>query len=118
METTYFPIVLIFLFAFIIVGAMVAISEWFGPKKRTPVKGEPFECGNPPIDSARKKTSIHFFIVAMIFILFDIEMVYLYPWAILFKKLGLFGIIEMGIFLAVLIIGLLYCWRKGGLDWA
>lgn len=118
MESTYFPILLIILFALVIIVSMIVLAEIFGPKKRTQVKGDPFECGNPPVDSARKRTSIQFFIIGMIFILFDIEMVYLYPWAVLFRKLGLFGLIEMAIFLGILVIGLVYCWRKGGLDWA
>ncbi|MBN2053716.1 NADH-quinone oxidoreductase subunit A [bacterium] len=117
MASDYLPILLIFLFALVMTGAMIALSELFGPKHRTKVKGEEFECGNPPGDSARKRIPVQFFLVAMIFLLFDIEMVYLFPWAILFRRLGLFGVVEMTVFLGVLVTGLVYCWRKGGLDW-
>ena len=77
----------------------------------------PYECGVDPIGSARERFSVHFYLVAILFILFDIEMVFLIPWAVLYRKLGIFGLVEAGIFLAVLGFGLAYVWRKKALKW-
>lgn len=116
----YFGILIATLFAFIIIAGLIFVSVFLGPKRWTKVKLDPFECGNPPIDTPRKRISIHYFVIAMLFILFDIEMVYLFPWAIIFRKLGklkFFGLIEMFVFIAILVLGLIYVWRKGALEW-
>jgi len=101
----------------IIVVFMVSASTLFGPKGTNPAKQEAFECGNPPTGSAWGRFTVRFYMTALLFILFDVEVVFLYPWAVLFRDLGLFGFFEMLTFLIVLGIGLLYAWRKGALEW-
>ncbi|MEE9549867.1 MAG: NADH-quinone oxidoreductase subunit A [Candidatus Binatia bacterium] len=117
MAHPYFPVLIIFLFAGIIVVSFLFIAQFVGPKRPNPIKSEPFESGNPPRGDARIRFSVKFYIVAMLFLIFDIEVVFLYPWAILFRRLGLLGLVEMGIFLSILIIGFIYVWKKGALEW-
>jgi NADH-quinone oxidoreductase subunit A len=98
--------------------AMAAISVFLGPRsKHSPVKDAPFECGTRPWEAVKRKANIRFYVIAVIFILFDIEIIFLYPWAVHFRALGLYGLAVMGVFLTVLIIGLAYEWRKGAFDW-
>lgn len=96
---------------------MVTLASLLGPKKSFPDKMEPFECGKKPLVSPRQRFSVKFYLTAVLFILFDIEAVFLYPWAVIFKKLGWFGFVEMLIFIVILGIGLLYAWKKGALTW-
>jgi len=117
MAHPYFPVLILFLFAGIIVASLLLISHLLGPRKLTPVKAEPFESGNPPRGDARIRFPVKFYLVAMLFLIFDIEVVFLYPWAIHFRRLGLFGLVEMGVFLLILVIGFIYAWKKGALDW-
>ena len=117
MAHPYFPLLILFLFAGIVVLSMLLIAQKVGPRRPSPVKGEPFESGNPPKGDARIRFSVKFYLVAMLFLIFDIEVVFLYPWAILFRRLGLFGLVEMGIFLLILIIGFIYVWKRGALEW-
>jgi NADH-quinone oxidoreductase subunit A len=117
MAHPYFPLLVLFVFAGIVVVSLLLIAQKLGPKSTSAVKEEPFESGNPPRGDARIQFSIKFYLVAMLFLIFDIEVVFLYPWAILFRRLGWFGIVEMGIFLSVLIIALMYVWKKGALEW-
>ena len=97
--------------------ALVGIASLVAPKRPTPAKGIPFECGMEPVGEARKRFSVKFFLVALLFLIFDVETIFIFPWAVLFRKLGLFGFIEMGIFLLILLLGLLYVWKKGALEW-
>ena len=97
-------------------GAL-GLSHFLGPRRPTPAKLEPYECGMRPIGSARQRVPVRFYLIAMLFILFDIEIVFLYPWAVVLDRLGLFGLIEMAVFVAILVIGYVYVWRKGALDW-
>jgi len=113
----FLPILITFLTAGVIVAALLLLSQWVGPKRPNPAKSQPFEAGNPPTGDARIRFSVKFYLVAMLFLIFDIEVVFFYPWAILFRQLGLFGLIEMGIFLSVLVIGFVYVWKKGALEW-
>jgi len=113
-----------FLPAFLLLGAaaiisigMIVLSHLFGYVRRSRTKLYPYECGMPLVDAERKRSSIHFYVVAMLFILFDIEAAFLYPWAVLFREMGLFGFAEMLIFLGVLVVGYVYCWRRGGFQW-
>jgi len=96
---------------------MVKASEWFGPKNPTEVKQSVYESGMEPVRSARERISIKYYMVAMLFIIFDIEVVFLYPWAVNFKKLGMFGFVEMFIFIAILMVGFIYLWKKDALKW-
>lgn len=113
----YAPILIAFALAAVTIGLFLGLSFFFGPKREHPVKAETFECGNPPIGTARQRFAVKFYVVAMLFLLFDIEVVFLLPWAVLVKPLGWMGFVEMTTFLGVLVLGLLYVWRKGALDW-
>ena len=108
--------ILLFMAVAISVGMLVGTSV-LGPKRKFAAKMEPFECGESQIVSPYQRFSVKFYLVAVLFILFDIEAVFLFPWAILYKRLGLFGLIEMTVFLVILSIGLMYVWVRGGLDW-
>jgi NADH-quinone oxidoreductase subunit A len=100
------------------VGVVLLVaSELIGPRRRDPEKATTYECGVPLFDTAREPFTIKFYLVAILFILFDIETVFLIPYAVIFKELGLIGLIEMGAFLLVLAGGLVYCWRRGALEW-
>jgi NADH-quinone oxidoreductase subunit A len=113
----YIGVVITFALGAIIVGVMVCGSMLLGPRRRNPMKDEVFECGNPPTGPARARFAVHFYLVAILFIVFDVEVVFLYPWAIVFRSLGVPGLIEMGIFVAVLGGGLAYVWKRGALAW-
>jgi len=113
-----------FLPAFMLLGiaaamafGMIGISHLLGYVRRSRTNLSPYECGIPPLDVARKRSSIRFYVIAMLFILFDIEAAFLYPWAVLFRRMGLFGFAEMVVFLGVLVVGYIYAWRRGGLQW-
>ena len=117
MSHPFFPVLVIFLFAGIVVLSLLLIAQSVGPKKPNPVKAEPFESGNPPKGDARVRFSVKFYLVAMLFLIFDVEVVFLYPWAIFFRRLGMFGLVEMGVFLFILVVGFIYVWKKGALEW-
>ncbi|HEY7291984.1 MAG TPA: NADH-quinone oxidoreductase subunit A [Vicinamibacterales bacterium] len=95
----------------------VALSSVLGPRKPTPEKAAPYECGMPPVGDARERQSVKFYLVAMIFLLFDIEVAFLYPWAMALRDLGWNGFIQVTLFMALLLAGYVYVWRKGVLDW-
>jgi NADH-quinone oxidoreductase subunit A len=117
MLSEYTGMVIMLFFALSISVGMVIATSLLGPKKKFAEKMEPFECGEVQIVSPRQRFSVKFYLVAVLFILFDIEAVFLFPWAILYKKLGLFGLVEMMAFIFILGIGLFYVWKKGGLEW-
>jgi NADH-quinone oxidoreductase subunit A len=104
-----------------IVGALASgltFSAWFlAPWRPNEDKLDAYECGMPVLGATRERFSVRFYLVAIMFILFDIETVFLIPWAVLYKSLGLFGLVEIGIFFAVLGFGLAYLWKRGGLEW-
>jgi NADH-quinone oxidoreductase subunit A len=93
------------------------LSRVMGIYKPTKEKLSPYECGMQPVGSARVRFSIKFYLIAMLFILFDIEAIFLYPWAVVHRWLGVFGLIEMGIFVAILMVGYVYVWKRGALQW-
>jgi NADH-quinone oxidoreductase subunit A len=113
----YTGVVAIMLIGFILAGALLGVHLLLGPRRDFEEKADPFECGERPIVSPHQRFSVKFYIVAMLFILFDVEAVFLYPWGALFSELGWFGLIEMASFLLVLTVGLAYVWRKGALEW-
>ena len=117
MIENYIPIGIMMIFAIAFGVVMSKASEWFGPKNPTEVKLSTYESGMEPIRTARERVSVKYYMVAMLFILFDIEVVFLYPWAVNFRELGLFGLIEMFIFIGILMLGYLYLWKKGALEW-
>ncbi|MGE5832889.1 MAG: NADH-quinone oxidoreductase subunit A [Acidobacteriota bacterium] len=99
-------------------GGSVLLSQFLGPHKPTPEKLAPYECGMPPVGDARERQSVKFYLVAMIFLLFDIEIAFLYPWAIAFRDLGKAGFWQIVTFFALLLTGYVYVWRKGAFDWS
>jgi NADH-quinone oxidoreductase subunit A len=113
----YVPVLVLFCLAGGVVVAMVLLGQLFGPKRPNPTKSQAFECGNSPSGSAWGRFSVKFYLTAILFIIFDVEVVFLYPWAVLFRRLGWFGFGEMIVFIAVLGVALLYVWRKGALEW-
>ena len=113
----YLPIIVLAVVAVLFGLGSLVFSTLIGQKKPSAVKLAPYECGVEPVGSARERFSIKFYIIAMLFILFDIEAVFLYPWAVLFKRLGMFGLIEMGVFIVILFVGYIYVWKKGALEW-
>lgn len=119
--TTYLPIAVMMILALgFIVTVMVlthVIVPWFSPKKTSAVKSEIFECGIESQGNARTPFSIKYFLVAVLFVLFDVEVIFMYPWAVNFKKLGLFGLMEMFTFIAIFLVGFYYIWKKGALTW-
>jgi NADH-quinone oxidoreductase subunit A len=117
MDHPYFPLLILFALAGVVVLTLLFVAQMVGPKSLNPAKAEPFESGNPPKGDARIRFSVRFYLIAMLFLIFDIEVVFLYPWAILFRRLGWFGLVEMAIFLAILVIGFIYVWKKGALEW-
>jgi NADH-quinone oxidoreductase subunit A len=115
--TVWFPIAVTIVVSALVVGGMVTINRLIGPRPpRDKVKGEAFECGNPPSGSAWNRFSIRFYLTALLFLIFDVEIVFLYPWAVELRQLGLVGFIEAAVFIAVLVVGLIYAWQRGALD--
>jgi len=117
MNNPYLSLLVLFALAGVVVVALLIIAEKIGPKSSNPAKEEPFESGNAPRGDARIRFSVRFYLVAMLFLIFDLEVVFLYPWAIYFRSLGLFGLIQMTVFLLILTIGYIYVWKKGALEW-
>jgi NADH-quinone oxidoreductase subunit A len=99
-------------------GGSVALSQLLGPRKPTPEKMAPYECGMPAVGDARERQSVKFYLVAMVFLLFDIEIAFLYPWALAFRELGMVGFLQILTFFALLVTGYIYVWRKGAFDWS
>jgi len=117
MLADYLPILIAILVMAGFAGITILLSSLLGPKRKTHTKLSPYECGLDPVGSARSRYSIKFYVIAMIFIIFDIEALFLYPWAVIYRKLGLFGLVEMGIFVLILLLGFIYLWKKGALEW-
>jgi NADH-quinone oxidoreductase subunit A len=115
---SYVAILVSFGIALAVAGILLGAGALLRPKKPSFIKSEPFECGNPPSGPALGRFSVKFYLTAILFIVFDVEVVFLYPWAVMFRALGLFGFIEMLMFVFVLALGFVYLWRKGALEWA
>ena len=117
MSEAYLPILLLFLIVGGLTGLILYLARTIGPSKMTAEKGMPFESGIPNIKPHHNALTVRFYLIAILFIVFDLEVIFLYPWAVLFQRLGLFGFIEMIIFVSILAIGLAYAWKKGALEW-
>ena len=113
----YLPILLMFMLAVGFVALTMVVTHWLGPKRKTKVKLEAFECGIESKGNARQAFPIKYFLVAILFVLFDVEVIFMYPWAVNFKMLGTSGLIEMLIFMDLLLTGFFYIIRKGALKW-
>jgi NADH-quinone oxidoreductase subunit A len=115
----YLPIVVLAALALVFAIGSLAVSSLLRPHRPTPAKLSPYECGiEPERVPEGERFSVKFYVVAMLFIIFDIETIFLFPWAVGFRRLGLFGLVEMGVFIALVFVAYVYVWRKGGLDWA
>jgi NADH-quinone oxidoreductase subunit A len=115
---TWFPVLVQALLAMVIAAALVTLSFAIGRKLKNKVKDMPYECGIAPTGDAQHRFSVKFYLVAMLFILFDIEAIFLYPWAVVFKQLKMFGFLEMLTFVVFILAGFFFIWKKGVLDWA
>ncbi len=113
----YLPIILMFLVAAGFVGLTMVVTHWLGPKRKTKIKLESFECGIEPRGNARQAFPIRYFLVAILFVLFDVEVIFMYPWAVNFKDLGVPGFIEMIVFIGLLLVGFFYIVKKKALQW-
>lgn len=113
----YAPIALMFLLAAGFVGLTMVATHWLGPKRKTKVKLESFECGIEPTGNARGPFPIRYFLVAILFVLFDVEVIFMYPWAVNFKEFGITGFLQMLVFLSLLIVGFIYIIKKRALEW-
>ena len=113
----YLGILILALLGVINAAGMMGLSHLVGSKRPTAVKGSPYESGITPLGSTRERFSVNFYLVAMLFIVLDIETLFLIPWAAVFREFGLAGLIEVTVFLAVLGVGLVYAWKKGALEW-
>jgi len=114
---TFVTLLMTFAFAALVAGALLGLPKLLAPRRLTPVKAAPFECGKDPIAISEGRFAIKFSTIAIFFILIDIELVFVWPWAMLYRSLGWFGFVEMMVFLGILMLGFLYVWRKGGLAW-
>ena len=115
--TNYLPVLLIIVMAVVFAAINLLASGLLGPKRSGDVKDSTYESGMNPIGTARKRFNIRFYILAMTFLVFDIEIIFLYPWAVVYRTLGFLGLVEMGVFLGVLMVGFVYAWANGALDW-
>jgi NADH-quinone oxidoreductase subunit A len=115
---TYFPVLVQVVIAIALAAGLIGASALLGKRARSPLKDTPYESGMAPVGSARERFSVKFYLVGMIFILFDIEAVFLYPWAVVYRELKMFAFAEMFIFVALILIGFFYVWKKGALDWS
>ena len=113
----YLPIAMMFVVAIGFVLSTMVATHLLGPSRKSKIKLETFECGIEPQGNSRMPFSIKYFLIAILFVLFDVEVIFMYPWAVNFKLLGLNGLLEMLVFLAVLVLGLVYIIRKGALKW-
>lgn len=118
MALNYLPIVVMMALGLAFAGGTLLAAQFLAPRSPDRVKDGVYECGIDPVGDARLRHSVRFYVVAMLFIVFDLETVFLYPWAVTYRKLGLFGLVEMVIFLAILMLGLVYVWKRGALDWS
>jgi NADH-quinone oxidoreductase subunit A len=113
----YVPILMVFAIAAGVAGLLAWLPTVLGPRRLSPVKLEPFECGKDPVMLPEGRFAIKFSTIAILFILFDIELVFVWPWAAMYRQLGWFGLVEMVVFLGILMLGFLYIWKKRGLEW-
>jgi len=113
----YGSLLLMFVLAAGLAGALITVSSIVGRHKPSPEKDQPYECGIRPTGDAREPFSVHFYMVGLIFILFDIEAIFLYPWALVYHDLKVFGFVEMLLYIVILLVGYIYLWKKGALDW-
>ena len=113
----YVAIALMIVLSTVVALIAIGLGYLFGPKKESAAKSMPYESGMNPYGEGTRRMPVRFYLIAVLFILFDIEVVFFLPWAITFRQLGLFGLIEMMVFIAILLVGYIYAWKKGALEW-
>ncbi len=114
----YFPVLVQVAIAALLAAGLIGASSLLGKRAKSPLKDTPYESGMAPVGDARQRFSVKFYLVGMIFILFDIEAVFLYPWAVVYRQLKMFAFAEMFVFVALVLVGFFYVWKKGALDWS
>ncbi len=117
MPQNYVPIFVFLLVAFLVAAGTLVVATIVRPNNPEKVKGLPYECGIEPVDDARQRYTVRFYIIAILFVVFDVETIFLFPWAAQFKHLGAFGFLEMLVFLGILVLGYVWVWKKGALEW-
>jgi len=117
MPKEYLPIAVLLILSTGLAVLVVLIGNLFGPRRPTERKAVPYESGMRPIGPGARRMPVHFYLIAVLFILFDIEVVFFLPWAVVFRQLGLFGLVEMIIFIVILLVGYVYAWKVGALEW-
>ena len=113
----YAPILIFLAVAAVFPAVTLVIASILRPSSHNPTKSEAYECGVPPSGEARARYPVRFYIIAVLFVVFDVETIFMFPWAVSYRKLGLLGLLEMGLFIGVLVVGFWYAWRKGALEW-
>jgi NADH-quinone oxidoreductase subunit A len=113
----YIAIAVLIILATIVALIAIGLGNLFGPKKKSAAKSMPYESGMIPYGPGTRRIPVRFYLIAVLFILFDIEVVFFLPWAVVFRQLGLFGLVEMGLFIIILLVGYFYAWKKGALEW-
>ncbi len=113
----YVAIAVLFVLSTLVALIAIGLGNLFGPKKKSAAKSMPYESGMNPYGEGTRRMPVRFYLIAVLFILFDIEVVFFLPWAIVFRQLGLFGLAEMGVFIVVLLVGYFYAWKRGALEW-
>ena len=117
MLAEYLPTLLFLIVATGIGVALILVGNLLGPKHPSAEKLSPYECGFAAFEDARMQFDVRYYLIAILFIVFDLEIAFVFPWALVFRELGVFGLVEMGVFLALLVIGFIYVWKKGALEW-
>lgn len=116
----YLPVLVLMIIGLVVGCVALLISHWIGPKAPNAMKNKPFECGVPAVGDARQRVSVRFYLIAILFLLFDVEAVFFFPWAVVFKKylsVNAFILFEMGLFVGIFLVGYYYVLRKGALEW-
>jgi NADH-quinone oxidoreductase subunit A len=117
MLTEYLPIAILIVLSLALAFVVIGLGAGFGPRRPTTRKSQPYESGMNPYGPGTRRISVRYYLIAVLFILFDVEVVFFLPWAVVFRKLGWFALIEMLVFIVILLVGYIYAWKKGALEW-
>ncbi len=117
MLSEYIPIAILIILALVVAFVAIGLGTFFGPRRPTGAKSQPYESGMTPYGPGTRRMSVRYYLIAVLFILFDVEVVFFLPWAVVFRKIGLFALLEMLVFIAILLVGYVYAWKKGALEW-
>ncbi|MGI9301506.1 MAG: NADH-quinone oxidoreductase subunit A [Gammaproteobacteria bacterium] len=117
MLDNYLPILVFITIGVVLGGVMMALGAAIGPRRADKAKDSPYECGFEAFEDSRMKFDVRYYLVAILFIIFDLEIAFLFPWAVVLDKIGLFGLLAMAVFLGILVVGFIYEWKKGALEW-